>query len=87
MSRKWILKIHHICTCLIIFSLNYSPEVVERARNRMRIRIANIMMITTLIACLLVSISGRNARDRGESVTKANLEWHRLEKEEKEKAS
>lgn len=52
-------------------------SVVEKARNGMRIRIANLMMLSTALACLVVCKLGRNARDRGESLQKQNLEWHR----------
>ncbi|KAK9695596.1 Protein of unknown function (DUF1075) [Popillia japonica] len=60
-------------------------ETVEKARNRMRIRIANIMMAATLVACILVSMSGKRARDRGESLLQQNLDWHKAVKEEAEK--
>lgn len=72
---------------MILFFI-YSGEVVEKARNRMRIRIANYMMAGTLIACILISISGRRARDRGESLTQQNLDWHKQLREDaaKEKA-
>lgn len=59
--------------------------MVEKARNRMRIRLANYMMAATLIACIFVSISGKRARDRGESVVQMNLDWHKQIKEESEK--
>jgi len=53
-----------------------SSEMVEKARNRMRIRVANLMMVITLVACLAVSISGKRAHDRGESIQKENEAWH-----------
>lgn len=53
-----------------------SQEVMDRARNRFRIRIANIMMIITAIACIGMVVSGKDAAERGESVHKANLDWH-----------
>ncbi|KAG5681754.1 hypothetical protein PVAND_011163 [Polypedilum vanderplanki] len=54
-----------------------SQEVVDRARNRFRIRVANIMMILTLIGCGIMIVSGRNAAERGDSVLKSNQDWHR----------
>jgi len=59
-----------------------ASEVVEKARNRMRIRVANIMIVMTLAACLVVSISGKRAHQRGESVQKENEEFHRKYREE-----
>lgn len=62
------------------------PDVVDRARNRMRIRLANIMMAVTLIACLFVSISGKRAHERGESLQQKTIDWHKqLQEEQKEK--
>ncbi|XP_070496041.1 UPF0389 protein CG9231 [Chironomus tepperi] len=60
-----------------------SEESVERARNKFRIRAANIMMILTFIGCGIMIFSGRKAAERGESVQKMNQEWH---KEYNEKA-
>lgn len=60
-----------------------SPEAVERARSKMRIRVANIMMALTLVGCVFMIYSGKKARDRGESVQQYNLEWHKKYNEEK----
>ncbi|XP_037811145.1 UPF0389 protein GA21628 isoform X2 [Lucilia sericata] len=54
-----------------------SAEVMERSRNKMRIRIANIMMGLTILGCALMIYSGKAAAKRGDSVTKQNLEWHK----------
>ncbi|XP_044726681.1 UPF0389 protein CG9231 [Chrysoperla carnea] len=54
-----------------------SMDVMERARNRARIRIANYMMAATAIACIAMAISGKRAAERGESVQKMNLDWHK----------
>lgn len=35
------------------------------------------MMALTLVGCLIMVISGKRAQERGESVQKQNLEWHR----------
>lgn len=56
---------------------NFSQEVMERTRNKIRIKLANIMMALTAIACVFMVISGKKAAERGESVQKANLDWHK----------
>ncbi|KAF2885519.1 hypothetical protein ILUMI_20669 [Ignelater luminosus] len=61
-----------------------APEAVERARSKMRIRVANYMMALTLVGCVFMIYSGKKARDRGESVQKYNLDWHKKYNEEKE---
>lgn len=55
---------------------------MERARNRMRIKIANIMMLATALACLGMVMAGKKKREQGVSVEKMNLEWHRQVQEE-----
>lgn len=50
---------------------------MEKARNRIRIRVANIMMVLTAIGCVFVVISGKKAAERGETVQKQNLDWHK----------
>lgn len=67
--------------------LYYRPETVEKARNKARIRLANIMMLMTAMACIGMVISGKRAAERGESVQKANLEWHKRINEESAKSS
>ncbi|XP_065342519.1 UPF0389 protein GA21628 isoform X1 [Cloeon dipterum] len=52
-------------------------EAIEKARNKARIRIANFMMVATIIGCIVCIISGKHAASRGESVHKMNLDWHR----------
>ncbi|KAL5293496.1 hypothetical protein ACFFRR_011920 [Megaselia abdita] len=59
-----------------------SAEVMERSRNRIRIRLANIMMVATVFGCIVMVISGKAAQGRGESMTKRNLEWHKQFNEE-----
>lgn len=53
-----------------------SPETMEYCRNKMRIRVANYMAIGTVIACILMIYSGKQAAQRGESVGKRNIDWH-----------
>ncbi|GLV42170.1 Listerin E3 ubiquitin protein ligase 1 [Carabus blaptoides fortunei] len=59
-----------------------APSVVEKARNKARIRIANIMILMTALACLGMIISGKRAAERGDTVQKANIEWHNRVKED-----
>lgn len=59
-----------------IYFLTYSQEALERANNKFRIRVANLMMVLTIVGCLVMVISGKNAAERGESVQKMNLDWH-----------
>lgn len=60
-----------------------NQEVMERCRNQMRIKIANYMMLATVVGCIIMVISGKKAQERGDSVQKMNLDWH---KEYNEKA-
>lgn len=55
---------------------------MERSRNRIRIRLANIMMVLTVIGCVAMVISGKAAQGRGETLTRKNLEWHKKFNEE-----
>lgn len=55
---------------------------MERSRNIMRIRIANIMMVLTLLGCLAMVWSGKRARDRGETLERQNYLWHKQYQEE-----
>lgn len=50
---------------------------MERSRNKIRIRVANIMMALTVVACIVMVYSGKQAAQRGESVQKTNLDWHK----------
>lgn len=49
----------------------------KRANDKFRIRVANVMMVLTVIGCFIMVISGKNAAERGESVQKMNLDWHK----------
>ncbi|XP_044760743.1 UPF0389 protein CG9231 [Coccinella septempunctata] len=52
-------------------------QVMEKGRNRMRIRVANIMMALTALGCISMVILGKRAHERGESVEKMGEDWHR----------
>ncbi|XP_055530535.1 UPF0389 protein CG9231 [Wyeomyia smithii] len=60
-----------------------NQDVMERCRNQVRIKLANYLMLATAIGCLIMIVSGKKAQERGESVQKMNLDWH---KEYNEKA-
>lgn len=62
-----------------------SQTVMERSRNRMRIKIANYMIVATLLGCITMVYLGKQDHKEGKSVQKQNLEWHRKIKEEDEK--
>ncbi|XP_055628678.1 UPF0389 protein CG9231 [Toxorhynchites rutilus septentrionalis] len=61
-----------------------NQDVMERCRNQVRIKIANYMMIATAIGCIVMIFLGKQAQERGETVQKMNLDWH---KEYNEKAA
>jgi hypothetical protein len=50
---------------------------MEKVRNRIRIRVANIMMALTAIGCIVMVMSGKKAAERGDTVQKQNLDWHK----------
>lgn len=60
-----------------------NQDVMERCRNQVRIKMANYMMLATVIGCIIMVISGKQAQERGDTVQKMNLDWH---KEYNEKA-
>lgn len=49
---------------------------MEYCRNKMRIRVANYMAIGTVIACIAMIYSGKQAAKRGEGMAKKNMDWH-----------
>lgn len=60
---------------------------MERANNRTRIRIANIMIVATIFGCIVAIISGKSAAESGDSVQKQNLDWHKQYNASKEPAA
>lgn len=50
---------------------------MERANNKTRIRVANIMMLLTVVGCIAMVISGKKASEDGDSVAQRNLDWHK----------
>ncbi|XP_011194404.1 UPF0389 protein CG9231 [Zeugodacus cucurbitae] len=62
-----------------------SHDVMERCRNRIRIRVANIMIALTVLGCCIMVYSGKQAAKSGDSVVKQNLDWHKKYNEESKK--
>lgn len=58
---------------------------MDKAKNRIRIRLANIMMTVTALGCVIMIFSGKKAHQRGESVAKMNTEWHQEYNKQAEK--
>ncbi|XP_059615522.1 UPF0389 protein CG9231 isoform X2 [Phlebotomus argentipes] len=63
---------------------NYvSREEMEKSRSKTRIRLSNWMILGTLLGCIIMVYSGKQAAERGESVSKMSLDWHAELKEQK----
>lgn len=52
-------------------------ETLDRARDRYRVKMCIYMMIACVLICIVQIIRGKNAAERGESVVKSNLDWHK----------
>lgn len=50
---------------------------MERTRNKIRIKGANIMIVLTILGCIYAVYSGKKAAEAGESVEKYNHDWHK----------
>ncbi|XP_014244411.1 UPF0389 protein CG9231 [Cimex lectularius] len=61
-----------------------SIELIEKAKSKARIKVANYMMLATVIACFYQIWSGKRALERGETVAKMNLDWHKKINAEKD---
>lgn len=55
---------------------------MDRARSTFRIKVCNYMLVATLVGCGIMIYSGKQAAERGESVQRQNLEWHKKLNEE-----
>uniref|UniRef100_A0A1L8DUS0 Protein with signal anchor n=1 Tax=Nyssomyia neivai TaxID=330878 RepID=A0A1L8DUS0_9DIPT len=63
---------------------NYvSREEMEKSRSKARIRISNYMIVATLVGCIIMVYSGKQAAERGDTVSKINRDWHANLKEQK----
>ncbi|KAL8202571.1 UNVERIFIED_CONTAM: hypothetical protein K2H54_019089 [Gekko kuhli] len=63
-----------------------SFEVVDAARNKVRVRISYLMIALTILGCVAMVISGKRAVGRHESLTSINLEKKARLKEETQSA-
>ncbi|XP_060527351.1 UPF0389 protein CG9231 [Cylas formicarius] len=61
---------------------------IDKARNRMRIKAANYMILGTILGCCLMVFLGKEDAKRGDTLVKRNLDWHKqLKEEEKNKTT
>ena len=58
---------------------------MEKSRNIIRIRTNLTIMVLVIFGSLIAAQSGKNAAEKGESLTKSNLEWHKQYNESKSK--
>lgn len=65
-----------------------SFEMLDAARNKVRVKVCYIMMALTMVACLIMVVTGKQAAKRHESLTSMNLEkkarWREEMQREKE---
>ncbi|XP_032782489.2 UPF0389 protein CG9231 [Daphnia magna] len=54
-----------------------SRDMMEKARNIIRIRVNLSIIAICLVGALLAARSGKKAAERGETLTKHNLQWHK----------
>ncbi|XP_056593685.1 protein FAM162B [Triplophysa dalaica] len=68
-----------------------SFEMIDAARNRVRVKACYVMMGMTILACLATVISGKQAAGRNENLTSQNMEkkarWREEAQKEKEEAA
>lgn len=67
--------------------LFFSPEVWKKVRSVVRIKVANYTMLLLILGCISMVITGKRARDRGETIMQRNLDWHQKYSEGKEESS
>lgn len=58
---------------------------MERTRNQIRIKGANIMILLTILGCIYAVYSGKKAAESGDSVEKMNVDWHKKYNENRAK--
>lgn len=63
-----------------------SFEMLDAARNKVRVRACYVMIILTIGACVAMVISGKSAMRRNESLTSQNMEKKAKWREELQKA-
>jgi len=60
-----------------------SRDMMEKSRNIMRIRTNLSIMVLVIIGSIIAAQMGKHAAEKGESITKSNLEWHKKYNESK----
>uniref|UniRef100_A0A673IZ00 Family with sequence similarity 162 member A n=1 Tax=Sinocyclocheilus rhinocerous TaxID=307959 RepID=A0A673IZ00_9TELE len=79
-------------TCIRSLTLLHSTtfEMIDAARNRVRVKACYVMMALTIIACVATAVSGKRAAGRHENLTSRNMEkkaqWREEAQREKEAA-
>ncbi|XP_043081940.1 protein FAM162B isoform X2 [Puntigrus tetrazona] len=65
-----------------------SFEMIDAARNRVRVKACYVMMALTVVACIAMAVSGKQAAGRHENLTSLNMEkkarWREEAQREKE---
>uniref|UniRef100_A0A8C2HIW8 Family with sequence similarity 162 member A n=1 Tax=Cyprinus carpio TaxID=7962 RepID=A0A8C2HIW8_CYPCA len=68
-----------------------SFEMIDAARNRVRVKACYVMMALTILACLVMAVSGKKAASRNDNLTTRNMEkkarWREEAQKEKEVAT
>lgn len=67
-----------------LYLILYRPEVWNKVRSIVRIKVANYTMFFIILGCIAMIITGKRARDRGETIMQRNLDWHQKYSEGKE---
>ena len=76
MHKPWQIK------CFIFMFSFYRFTKMSRAKDYFRIRFAALMAVGTFLASIGYVISGKRAVQRGESVSRMNLEWQQKNRDE-----
>lgn len=62
----------------------FRPEIWNKVRSVIRIKIANLTMLLVIVGCVAMVVTGKRARDRGETIMQRNLDWHQQFSDNKE---
>ncbi|BES87458.1 Protein of unknown function (DUF1075) [Nesidiocoris tenuis] len=81
--EKWLLVWTKKFKSVAEVPRSVPAETMTLAYNKGRIKTANYMMLATIVGCIVMVYSGKQAAERGESVHKMNLDWHKAIKEGK----
>ncbi|VVC29579.1 Protein of unknown function DUF1075 [Cinara cedri] len=53
-----------------------TPALWSKVRSIIRIKVANYTMLMIIVGCVVMVVTGKRARDRGETIMQRNLDWH-----------